>query len=75
MWRSLASNAMTILIVLGLAGAFAVHWGKSQFLAQGPLQEAICFQVPQGANIRGVARSVPRGFSGWARNITTVRIC
>ncbi|ATI41632.1 branched-chain alpha-keto acid dehydrogenase subunit E2 [Pacificitalea manganoxidans] len=55
MWRSLASNAMTILIVLGLAGAFAVHWGKSQFLAQGPLQEAICFQVPQGANIRGVA--------------------
>ncbi len=55
MWRSLASNALTLFVVIlaGLAGLIA--WGQRQYTAPGPLAEAICFEVPRGATLARVS--------------------
>lgn len=55
MWRSVASNFLTIAIVLlaGVAGVIA--WGKAQYAGPGPLAEAICLKVPAGSTFRTVA--------------------
>lgn len=58
MWRNIASNALTFLIVgLFLTGGI-VLWGKSQYTTQGPLTEAICLQVDRGSNMRRVSESL-----------------
>ena len=55
MWRSIASNALTILIV-GLVGlGILAAWTQNQYRSEGPLAEAICLRVPQGSNMRRVA--------------------
>lgn len=55
MWRNIASNALTLFIVLLAAVAGVVAWGKREFSGQGPLAQAICFQVPRGASMSAVA--------------------
>ena len=55
MWRNIASNALTILIVLMLVAGGAIIWGKSQYTSDGPLEQAICLRVPSGGNMRRVA--------------------
>lgn len=58
MWRSLASNMLTILVVgLFLLGGL-ILWGKSQYTSDGPLAEAICLQVRPGSNMTKVSRSL-----------------
>ena len=55
MLRSLASNMLTVLILgFFLVGALGI-WGKSQFVTDGPLQNAICFKVDSGSTMRTVA--------------------
>jgi UPF0755 protein len=56
MWRSIASNALTLLVVvmIGLAGVLA--WGQRTFVGAGPLAEAVCFQVERGASLSAVSR-------------------
>ncbi len=58
MWRSIASNFLTIAILLlaGVAGVIA--WGKNQYAGPGPLADAICLKVPAGASFRGVAEDL-----------------
>ncbi|GAB5431658.1 MAG: endolytic transglycosylase MltG [Epibacterium sp.] len=56
MWRSLASNMLTILIVGLFLFAGVILWGKNEYTAEGPLSEAICFQVPSGTNMARVSR-------------------
>ncbi len=54
MWRHIASNAVTFLIVgLFLLGG-VVLWGRGQYDAPGPLSQAICLQVERGSNMRAV---------------------
>jgi UPF0755 protein len=55
MWRNIASNFLTIAILILVAAAGAVAWGQRQYAGPGPLAEAICFKVESGANLRGVA--------------------
>ena len=55
MWRNLASNFLTILIVALVAVAVAIGWGQRQYVATGPLEEAICIEVPRGGSISRVA--------------------
>lgn len=55
MWRSFASNLFTILIVGLIVVAGVIGWGQSQFTAEGPLEDAICLQVPRGGSMSGVA--------------------
>jgi len=58
MFRHVAANAMTLLIVgfVILAGVMAM--GQRSFYAEGPLEQAICLRVEPGANLRAVTRSL-----------------
>ena len=49
MWRHIASNGLTFLIVALFLLVGAVAWGTREYSAPGPLTEAICLQVPSGA--------------------------
>jgi UPF0755 protein len=53
--RSLAANALTLLIVLGLVAAGAILWGVRQVDAPGPLTDERVFEVPRGASLTRVA--------------------
>ena len=54
MWRHIAANALTFLTVALFLLAGAVAWGTTEYRAQGPLTEAICLEVPPGANFSAV---------------------
>ncbi|MDH5452246.1 MAG: endolytic transglycosylase MltG, partial [Paracoccaceae bacterium] len=55
MWRHIASNFLTIAILLLVAAAGIVAWGQRQYTGPGPLAEPICFQVKKGSSFRAVA--------------------
>lgn len=58
MWRNIASNALTLFIVIlaGIAGFVA--WAQREFTGTGPLEEAVCFQVDRGATIVAVSEKL-----------------
>ncbi|MBB06538.1 endolytic transglycosylase MltG [Pseudooceanicola sp.] len=58
MWRSIASNALTMLIVLVFLLGGLVLWGKEQYTAEGPLTEAICLRVPSGGRLSNVSEDL-----------------
>ncbi|MEC7259482.1 MAG: endolytic transglycosylase MltG, partial [Pseudomonadota bacterium] len=58
MWRSLASNMLTILVVVLFLVGGIILWGKSQYVAQGPLDEPICLRVERGSNMARVSRDL-----------------
>ena len=55
MWRSVASNALTLLIVVIFLVGGVVLWGQSQYRDAGPLDQAICLRVPSGSNMSRVS--------------------
>ncbi|ALI56070.1 endolytic transglycosylase MltG [Celeribacter marinus] len=55
MWRSIASNALTLFIFVLIAVAGVIGWGKNQYTADGPLSEAICLRVLSGSNFTRVS--------------------
>ncbi|WP_413717148.1 endolytic transglycosylase MltG [Silicimonas sp. MF1-12-2] len=55
MWRNIASNVLTLLIVALVGVAIAIGWAQRQYVAEGPLEEAICLQVPRGGSMSRVA--------------------
>ncbi len=57
-WRHLASNALSILLVVVFLLAGALIWGQRQYTVAGPLEEAICFQVERGATIARVSNKL-----------------
>jgi len=58
MWRALASNMLTVLVVgLFLMGG-VILWGQSQYKAEGPLDTAICLRVESGSNMTRVSRDL-----------------
>lgn len=58
MWRHIAANAITFLMVgLFLLGGLII-WGKSQYDTPGPLSQAICVQVERGASMRKVSENL-----------------
>ncbi len=58
MWRSVASNALTLFIVLLVAVAGGLAWGQRQFSGPGPLVEAVCIKVEKGASLSAVSRTL-----------------
>ena len=58
MWRNLASNLFTVLVVGLVALVALIGWGQSQYVAEGPLEEAICLQVPRGGSMARVAEDL-----------------
>ena len=58
MWRSIASNALTLFIVALVVASGLLVWGRQAFVGPGPLAEAICFRVEKGANLSQVSRAL-----------------
>ncbi|MGB3244650.1 MAG: endolytic transglycosylase MltG [Sulfitobacter sp.] len=58
MWRHIASNAVTLLMVLLFLAGGVILWGKSQYAAEGPLDQPICLQVERGSNMRKVSQQL-----------------
>jgi UPF0755 protein len=58
MWRHIASNALTFLVLaLFLLGGVIV-WGTRSYEAEGPLSQAICLRVESGSNMRRVSEDL-----------------
>jgi UPF0755 protein len=58
MWRAVASNALTLFIVVLVVLFGLIAWGRQQFTGPGPLAEAICFKVEKGASLSQVSRAL-----------------
>ena len=57
-WRNIASNFLTIAVILLVAAAAAVAWGKRQFDGPGPSAMAQCVQVAPGASLDLVSKQL-----------------
>ncbi|MFK7874201.1 MAG: endolytic transglycosylase MltG [Paracoccaceae bacterium] len=58
MWRHIASNAITMLMVgLFLLGG-VILWGRGQYTSAGPLEAAMCLQVDRGSNFTRVSEQL-----------------
>ncbi len=60
MWRAVASNAITFLIVALFLVGGVILWGRGQYEGAGPLAQAICLQVERGSNFSRVSRDLER---------------
>jgi len=58
MWRSIASNALTLGIVAIIAVGGLIGWAQNEFSAQGPLDQAICLRVERGASLADVSQEL-----------------
>jgi UPF0755 protein len=58
MWRSIASNALTLGIVVLVLVAGALGWAQRQYVGPGPLDASICYRVEPGANMARVSRDL-----------------
>lgn len=58
MWRAIASNAFTMLIVGMFLFGGVILWGQAQYTSQGPLAEAMCLRVAPGSNMRRVSSTL-----------------
>ncbi|MCV6593744.1 MAG: endolytic transglycosylase MltG [Silicimonas sp.] len=72
MWRNIASNGLTVIIVALVVLAGIIGWGQREYGAEGPLSQAICLQVPRGGSMAGVADDLAA--SGAVSNATIFRL-
>ena len=57
-WRHIASNFLTLLIVILIAVAGAIAWAKHQYSAPGPSAVAACVRVAPGASLGAVSEQL-----------------
>lgn len=58
MWRNIASNGLTLLILAFAAVAGLIAWGQSRFTAPGPLAEGICVRVAPGSSMAALSEDL-----------------
>lgn len=58
MWRHIASNAVTFLIVALFLLGGVILWGQGQYKSAGPLENAICLKVDRGSNMSKVSEDL-----------------
>lgn len=58
MWRHIAANALTMLIVGVFLLGGAILWAQKEYQAQGPLEEQICLRVERGSNVARVSEKL-----------------
>ena len=58
MWKSIASNFLTLFILLLVGAGAIVGWGQSQYSSEGPLEDAMCLRVPLGGSMALVSRDL-----------------
>lgn len=57
-WRHIASNFLTLLIVILIAVAAAVAWAKHEYSKPGPSTVASCVRVAPGASLSAVSEQL-----------------
>jgi len=72
MWRHIASNFLTFLVVLAFLVAGVILWGQSRYNAEGPLEGSICLRVERGSTMRAVSEQLAE--RGAIRSDTIFRI-
>lgn len=55
MWRNIASNALSLFVVILVVAGGMIAWGKRQYEVAGPLDGAICLKVESGSNFSRVS--------------------
>ena len=60
MWRSAASNIISLLVVLMLLAGGIGLTAKSFFIATGPLASPICVRIPSGSSFRTVSEELEK---------------
>jgi UPF0755 protein len=58
MWRHVAANAITFLMVALFLVGGVILWGRAQYDQPGPLGAAICVQVESGSTMRRVSKTL-----------------
>ncbi len=58
MWRHIASNALSLLIVVLIVATGLLAWGQAQYSSPGPLAEATCVRVEPGTTMRQLSRTL-----------------
>ncbi|EAQ13661.1 MULTISPECIES: endolytic transglycosylase MltG [Maritimibacter] len=58
MWRNIASNALSLSIVALIVLGGVIGWGKREYVAEGPLETAICLKVETGSNFTRVSEAL-----------------
>ena len=72
MWKHVAANGITLLIVALVAVAGLIGWGVSQYRDTGPLTQAICLRVAPGSTMNAVAGNLEQ--QGAVRNARLFRM-
>ncbi len=72
MWKHVAANGFSLLIVGFIAFAGAVAWGQRQYVEEGPLAAATYFEVPRGATLTAVSENLAE--AGIIENATIFRL-
>jgi len=72
MWKSLASNFLTLLIVAFLIVGGVIVWGQKSWVNPGPLAEGVCISVPRGATMTTVSDDLKA--KGAISNLTVFRL-
>jgi UPF0755 protein len=72
MWRHIASNVLTLLVVIVFLLGGVILWGKSQYTDQGPHDESVCLRVAPGSTLRPVSTRLQS--EGAVTNATILRI-
>ncbi|WBU65331.1 endolytic transglycosylase MltG [Paracoccus aerodenitrificans] len=58
MWKNIVSNFLTLAIVILIAVAGAIAWGRAQYSGAGPSQIAQCVQIARGASLAAVSKQL-----------------
>ncbi len=58
MWRAVASNALTLLVVALFLLGGVILFGQSTYKAEGPLNEPVCVRVQPGSNMNRVSQDL-----------------
>lgn len=58
MWRSIASNALSLFVVAIFLAGGVLLWAQQEYSAEGPLDAAICLKVERGSNFSRVSEDL-----------------
>ena len=70
--KHFAANFFNLLIVLMIAVAGVVYWGKTEFYKPGPLTEAVFIEVPRGGTVNALSKELEA--KGAISNVTLLRL-
>ena len=60
MWRHIASNAITLLLVAVFLAGGVILWGRETYVAKGPLDAPICLRVERGMSMSRLSRDLEK---------------